>query len=113
MNMPDDHQRLGDAAIKSIPGDNPNIIDWAETNVMLPSSTRSKYFNRTISPWILEPLERMVDLTTRTVTLMKPVQSGGSTVGEIVILYWIMFWNGFIQYNWSKDKRADERWTSR
>lgn len=109
----DDSKRLYDCTVQAIPKDNPNIIEWAEANVKLPSSARSKNFNMSITPWIQEPLERMVDLTTRVVTLMKPVQSGGSTVGEVVILYWIMFWHGFIQYNWSKDKRADERWSSR
>jgi hypothetical protein len=107
------HDRIGSRAIEAIPKNNPPIIEWAESNVILASSARSKYFNAGITPWIREPIERMVDLTTRCVTFMKPVQSGGSTFGEVVMLYWIMFWRGFLQYNWSNDKRSDERWASR
>lgn len=97
----------------SIPGENPNWVEWAEENVVFPSSVRSKNFKLSISPWIKEPVDKAFDLETRIDTLVKPVQSAGSTAGEIILLYWIRFWHGFIQYNWTNDKRAIERWESR
>ena len=108
-----DYERLGNAAMDAIPAENPDLIEWAEDNVQFPQSVRSKRFNLSVTPWLREPLTRAVDNSTRIITLMKPVQSGGSTFGEVVMLYWIMFWRGFLQYNWSDDKRANERWSSR
>jgi len=105
--------RINRVAQDAIPALPPDIIEWAEENVIFPSSARSKHFKVSISPWIKEPMQRCVDLPTRIVTLMKPVQSAGSVCGEVVMLYWIKFWAGFLQFNWSNDKRADERWESR
>lgn len=108
-----DADRLGDCIRSNIPGEPPDIIEWAEQNVKTLTSARSPQFDSLSSPWIIEPIRRAVDRVTRIVTLMKPVQTGGSTFGEVVLLYWTMFWRGFLQYNWSNDKRSDERWASR
>jgi phage terminase large subunit GpA len=91
----------------------PDIIKWAESNVRFPASVQSEYFRAGISPWIIDPIRNAVDRTTRIITLCKPIQSGGSAAGEVVLLYWILFRSGFLQYNWSTDKRARERWDSR
>lgn len=94
----------------------PDIIEFAQEFVKLPGSARSESFNLSITPWLEAPLRCGVDKTTRIGTLVKPVQSGGSVFGEILILYWILFTSGvrsFLQYNWSNDKRARERWESR
>jgi hypothetical protein len=56
---------------------------------------------------------RAVDDVTRSVTFMKPVQTGGSVLGEVLLCYWIRFAYGFLQFNWSNDDRAKERWNSR
>jgi hypothetical protein len=109
----EDYARLGDCALSAIPSSPPDIIEWAQENVQLPTSARSKHFNISVTPWLREPIDRAVDLPTRIVTLMKPVQSGGSVFGEVLMLYWMMYWRGFLQYNWSSNKRAAERWASR
>lgn len=98
------------AAIPQVP---PDIIEWARGNVILPSSARSRYFNIDITPWLREPLQRATDLETRMIDFRKPVQSGGSVLGEVLLMYWITHGRGFLQYNWSNDKRANERWNSR
>jgi hypothetical protein len=105
--------RPADAVIMAIPGNQPDIIEWAERNVKFPKSARSKDFKISVTPWLREPMERATDLRTRIITLMKPVQSGGSVFGEILIMFWIMFARGMMQYNWSNDKRAKDRWNSR
>lgn len=98
----------------SIPAETPNIITWAEEFVQFPSSARSKHFQISVTPWIREPLERAAhDNNARIITLVKPVQSGGSVFGEAFLLFAICYLRGFLQYNWSNDKRSDERWESR
>lgn len=113
MSDTNDFARLMDSALSGVPQRPPGIIEWAQDNVILPGSARSRHFNIDISPWIREPMERATDLTTRKIDFRKPVQSAGSVLGEVLILYWITFGDGFLQYNWSNDKRAKERWDSR
>ncbi len=108
-----DVDRLCNMAREAVPKVPPGIIEWGEANVIFTKSARSKQFNISITPWLREPLERAIDMATRILTLVKPVQSGGSVFGELLILYWLTFWRGFLQYNWSNDKRAEERWDSR
>ncbi len=106
--------RLFDVVKDSFPKVAPDPVAWAhKERIVFPGSARSKHFNIEITPWLREPIMRAFDMATRVITFMKPVQSGGSTFGELMLLYWIMFGRGFLQYNWSNDKRAVERWDSR
>ena len=112
--MQNNFKRLGETAIAAIPPELPDPIQWGEEFVQFPNSARSRYFRISVAPWLREPITRTIaDNSTRITTLMKPVQSGGSTFGELCLLYWVMFGRGFLQYNWSNDKRANERWASR
>lgn len=106
-------QRPADAVIKAIPGEQPDVITWAERHVLFPSSARSNHFRIEVTPWLREPLQRATDMRTRIVTMMKPVQSGGSVLGEILLMFWFIYSRGMSQYNWSNDKRAKDRWNSR
>lgn len=105
--------RVSQAAIAAIPQMPPNPVKWAEAEVYIPTSARSARFDISITPWIRDLLMRLIDGITRTITFVKPVQSGGSTFGEIAILYWIVWSRGFIQYNWQDDVKAKDRWESR
>lgn len=61
----------------------------------------------------MEPLE-CSDNGTRSMTFIKPVQSGGSVVGEGCICYNVAVkYGGDIQYNWQNDRKADERFIKR
>lgn len=111
--MIEEQSRVIEAIRQAIPGEAPDIVEWGEENVQLPTSALSKHFRISATPWIREPLLRATDIGTRIVTLMKPVQTGGSAFGELLMLYIITFCRGLFQYNWSNDKRADERWASR
>ncbi len=112
--MVNNKARLIASARAGIPKKNPHWLPWAEENVRLPGSIRSTSFRISISPWLRDPLEQYLeDITCRSVTLMKPVQTGGSVAGEVAVLYAVNFWRGFVQYNWSETKRADARWNSR
>src|SRR5216117_3944921 len=88
-----------------------SVAAWAEEHVRLVGSARSESYRADITPWTREPLERAADGTKRT-TLIKPIQSGGTSIGEIAILYWLSHWSGGdIQYNWPNGSQSVERWS--
>lgn len=91
----------------SQPGD---ILAWAEANVRLIGSVRSERYDRNITPWTIEPIQRIADDATKIITLVKPVQSGGSRVGLIGLCWFAKFGHGHIQYNWEKDEKAEAKW---
>jgi hypothetical protein len=114
MSVEPAESRLARAMLGALPNVAPDPVTWAhESRIVLPGSGRSKHFSIEITPWLREPLLRSVEAAVRVVTLMKPVQSGGSVFGELMLMYWMIFGRGFLQYNWSNDKRAKERWSSR
>ena len=80
----------------------------------LPGSARSEQFNPDITPWIRQPLDCLNNGLTRRMTFVKPVQCGGSTVGEVAICYLLAHGTGGdLQYNWENDDKAGERWDKR
>jgi hypothetical protein len=82
------------------------VTQWAEEHVHLIGSARSETYRADITPWTREPLERCADGTRRT-TFIKPIQSGGTSVGEIAIAHWLSHWSGGdIQYNWPNELHA-------
>lgn len=107
------------------PDQPPDPIEWAEQFVEFPASVRSRRFNCSITPWLREPILRAahgiwmptvnhgLQTEMRVGTFVKPVQAGGSVAGEVLLAYVIAFGRGFLQYNWSNDKRAKDRWESR
>jgi hypothetical protein len=90
-----------------------DIITWAAEHVRLPGSARSERFDPDITPWLREPLAALLDGATRIVTFIKPVQSGGSTLGEVALCYWLSCESGDVQYNWEDDDKARDRWDKR
>jgi hypothetical protein len=89
-----------------------SVSTWAEQNVQIVGSARSEFYRANITPWTKEPLECANAPGVRRVTFVKPVQCGGSTVGEIAILFWLSHWpGGDIQYNWPNDLVASSRWS--
>jgi hypothetical protein len=97
-------------SIHTIPSAEPaDIIAWAEANVKVDGHS----FDSTRTPQLIEPIRAMADVETRIGTLVKPVQSGGSTAGEIVLAFWSRYRNGKIQFNWQDDGKARERWKDR
>jgi Phage terminase large subunit (GpA) len=97
--------------LEAIPRPAPtSIVQWAEDHVKLIGSARSESYRANITPWTVEPIECGND-GTRRCTFIKPIQAGGSSVGEIVLMFWLSHWlGGDIQYNWPSDVQADERW---
>jgi hypothetical protein len=107
-------ERLVSRVADNYPKEVPDVIEWAEENVRFPQSALSERFNASLTPWIIDPIRAMcMRPEVRRASLCKPVQTAGSAAGEVAILYRIVFGRGFVQYNWSNDKRAEDRWASR
>lgn len=95
----------------SAPSRADNVLDWCEDNVRLIGSARSEQFRRSITPWANKPLIAATSGECRTVTFVKPVQSGGSAAGQCALCFWIATENGGdIQYNWETDEKAAKKW---
>jgi len=86
-----------------------DIIQWAEENVKVDGHS----FDSARTPQLIEPIRAMADADTRIGTLVKPVQIGGSTAGEVVACYWASFANGLFFYSWEDDRKAENRWLDR
>jgi hypothetical protein len=87
-----------------------DIIEWARSLKVNGGKTS---FNPDFTPQIVEPIRAMADMDTRIGTLIKPVQVGGSTAGEVVAAYWAAFDSGLFQFNWQDDQAAEKRWHDR
>src|SRR6478609_946566 len=95
----------------SIPAARPDdIIAWADSSGL---KVDGHSFDSTRTPQLIEPMRAMADADTRIGTLIKPVQIGGSTAGEVVAAYWAAWFHGLIQYNWQDDQKAKDRWLDR
>lgn len=91
-----------------------SVAEWGRKHVRLIGSARKQCFDPDISPWTGAPLECTDDGVTRICTFVKPVQSGGSVVGEVALSRRIAKGvGGELQYNWEDDIKALERWDKR
>jgi hypothetical protein len=79
-----------------------------------PKSVRSSTFQISVAPWLEEPIRCFCDEgETRENTLVKPIQTGGSTAGEGGILYDIIWRRGLTHYNWEDNDKARRRFDER
>ena len=88
-----------------------SVVDWAEHSVRLVGSAFGETFRCDKTPWVREPME-CANNGTRKMTFVKPIQSAGTTVGEVAILFWLAHWSGGdVAYYWPSDSKADDRWS--
>jgi hypothetical protein len=98
---------------KSIPPRLPPIIPWAEDEVKV-FGVKGERFVAANTPWTRYPIELCDQIgTINSITFVKPVQSGGSVVGEIAACRWIVIGFGAVQWNWDTDDFALHRWDTR
>jgi len=102
--------RFRDALLRAIPGPVPaSIIDWGERNFRIIGSALSERFDHRTAPWLNAPAE--CGLKPGKYSFCKPIQSGGTTLGELLLAFWIVSWNhGDISYFWPNDLKALDRW---
>ena len=91
-----------------------SVVTWGERFVRLPGSAIADRFSGSMTPWVRDPIECSGDGFTKIDTFVKPVQSGGSTAGEVVLCHRLATSShGDVQYNWQHDIKASERWLKR
>ena len=91
-----------------------SISEWGKLFVKLPGSAMSRTFDPDLTPWNREPLDSTEKLERRKTIYIKPVQGGGSAIGEVKLCHTIATKSaGDIQYNWQNDEQADARWLKR
>ena len=89
-------------------------VEWCERFVNLPGSARTTRFDSSITPWLRVPLSCINDGVTRIITFVKPVQTGGSVLGEAGLCYLLAnMFGGDFQYNWENNDKAMDRWSKR
>lgn len=101
--------------IRAIPGMAvERISEWARENLKLPGSALSRSYDPDVTPWNIEPLDSTELPERRKTIYVKPVQGGGSTIGEALNCYWLATKStGDVQYNWQNDEQSDARWDKR
>ena len=91
-----------------------NPVEWCERFLNLPGSARTTRFDSSITPWLRLPLSLINDGVTRIITFVKPVQTGGSVLGEAALCYLIAnVYGGDFQFNWETNHKAYDRWDTR
>lgn len=96
------------------PRESKSVVAWAERNVKLPGSAKRKQFDCSLTPWLRDVIESFGDGITRIETYVKPVQTGGSVAGEVILDYVLATQSGGdVQYNWEDDDKAKDRWNKR
>ena len=63
------------------------LTEWAAQNVRLARSSRSEQADLTLTPWLIEPLERIFDNETSNVCIVAPVGSGKTSLLECAVTY--------------------------
>ena len=95
--------------LRNFPQHLAEVVAWADANYRVVTND-SEFFDSTRSPWLLEPLRAADDPLVSGVTLVKPIQTGGTSLGEIMLMRWILGGNGLIHYNWPTNDKAADRW---
>lgn len=64
-----------------------SIIDWAHKYVHLSRSSRSEQADLRLTPWLIQPIEAIIDNEHNEIGLLAPVGSGKTTLFEIIACY--------------------------
>jgi len=67
--------------------DRRSISEWAEENLILPESKRSRTFREDTAPWLVPVLDSIKENTFT--SLLKTTQGGGTVVEQGALTYWV------------------------
>jgi hypothetical protein len=110
IEMPSSRRWFFDLCRQLVPRELAEVVAWADANYRVVNKDRDM-FSSEDSPWLLEPLRMADDPLVSRVTYVKPVQCGaGTSLGEIMVLRWILGGNGLIGYYWPTNDKAKDRW---
>jgi hypothetical protein len=85
-----------------------DIIEWADSRLKIPYSTRYPVYAAEESPWLLEPLRAACDPKVRRVDVRGPAGSAKSLIGEMHIAYVVDNSPGFYYYVHQKDDAGQQ-----
>lgn len=97
------------ACLDLIPQPLAEVIEWADKNYRVVNND-SEFFNSADSPWLIEPLQMADDPLVASLTFVKPIQTGGTSLGEIILLRRALDSHGQLSYYWPTDDKAKDRW---
>lgn len=109
ITLPSARQWFYDLCLANLPRPLLPVIEWADTFYRVMSKD-AEFFDSTRSPWLIEPLQMADDPLISNITYVKPIQIGGTSLGEIMLMRWILGGNGLIHYNWPTNDKARDRW---
>lgn len=90
------------------------ITEWARQQIILPDAyAKSGPVDLRPSPWLIPPLEALMDHHVQKVNSLKGLQTGGSLVGEIYALYRIVEYPAPIMWNFQTEAIRDKAWRTR
>ena len=92
-----------------VPRELEDVITWADTHYRVINND-SEFFKSADSPWLIEPLQMADDPLIASLTFVKPIQTGGTSLGEIILLRRAMDSNGQLSYLWPTNDKAKDRW---
>ena len=108
--LPSSTRWLWQTARALVPRELEDVITWTDRYYRVVNKDRDT-FNTAESPWLIEPLHMADDPLISEIDYVKPIQVGGGTsLGEIMLLRWILSGTGLIQYNWPTNEKAKDRW---
>ncbi len=108
--LPSSRRWLWESARALIPRELQDVITWTDRYYRVVNQNRDT-FNTAESPWLIEPLLMADDPLISEIDYVKPVQVGaGTSLGEIMLIRWILSGQGLIQYNWPTNEKAKDRW---
>jgi hypothetical protein len=96
-------------ALDLVPRELEDVITWADTHYRVINND-SEFFKSADSPWLIEPLQMADDPLIASLTFVKPIQTGGTSLGEIILLRRAMDSNGQLSYLWPTNDKAKDRW---
>jgi hypothetical protein len=92
-----------------VPRELEDVITWADTHYRVINND-SEFFKSADSPWLIEPLQMADDPLIASLTFVKPIQTGGTSLGEIILLRRALDSNGQLSYLWPTNDKAKDRW---
>lgn len=110
ITLPSSRRWFFQLAQNLVPRELEDVITWSDKYYRVVNKDRDTFCTAD-SPWLLEPLRMADDPLVSELDYVKPIQVGGGTsLGEIMLLRWILGGNGLIQYNWPTNDKAKDRW---
>jgi hypothetical protein len=96
-------------ALGLVPQELEDVVTWADKFYRVVNKDCDT-FKSSDSPWLIEPLRMADDPLVSSLTFVKPIQTGGTSLGEIILLRRILDSHGQLSYLWPTNDKSKDRW---